>query len=195
MEARISWSSDKGLKGTVRSGCQQKQGTRLAVYGLLLRAQVPQPARFSVPQFPHPQVGICFRMRPLGWSHPGCRWQLEKRSSFQSLRKGKRESGRTVFGFFYVLFGIALKVHSSSLAKSWEFAGRMPATGQTQSQPVGFNPASAGSGSGCSLIPATPAALPCCSKRCKTQGQAACTPSLQPASLLSYKLILSQADL
>lgn len=60
LEARISWSSDKGLKGTVRSGCQQKQGTRLAVYGLLLRAQVPQPACFSVPQFPHPQVGICF---------------------------------------------------------------------------------------------------------------------------------------
>lgn len=70
-----------------------------------------------------------------------------------------------MFGVFYVRFGIALKVHSSSLAKAWELAGRMPATGQAQSQPVGFNPASAGSGSGCSLTPATPAALPCCSKR------------------------------
>lgn len=61
LEAGISWRSDRGLEGTVRSGRQQKQGTGLAVYGLLLRAQVgalPRPARFSVPQFPHPQGGM-----------------------------------------------------------------------------------------------------------------------------------------
>ena len=69
LEARISWSRDKGLNGTLRSGqcTRRKQGPGLAVYGLVLRARVDalnplnwlqQAAYRSVPQFPHPYVGI-----------------------------------------------------------------------------------------------------------------------------------------
>lgn len=69
LEARISWSRDKGLNGTLRSGqcTRRKQGPELAVYGLVLRAQVDVPnqplwlqkaAYCSVPQFPHPSLGL-----------------------------------------------------------------------------------------------------------------------------------------
>lgn len=42
LEARISWTRDKGLNGTLRSGqhTRRKRDPGLAVYGLVLRAQV-----------------------------------------------------------------------------------------------------------------------------------------------------------
>lgn len=69
LEARISWSRDKGLNGTLRSGqrTRRKRDPGLAVYGLVLRARVDalnqllwlqQAAYCSVPQFPHAYVGI-----------------------------------------------------------------------------------------------------------------------------------------
>lgn len=69
LEARVSCSHDKGLNGTSRSEqcTTRKWGPGLAVYGLVVRAQVDalnqplwlqQAACCSVPQFPHPYVWI-----------------------------------------------------------------------------------------------------------------------------------------
>lgn len=136
LEVRISWSRDKGLNRTLRSGqhTSRRQGPGLAVYGLVLRAQVDalnqllwlqQAACCSVPQFPHPCVGILLSCevtkRVVFQGLQVCRWQLKKSSLFQSLRKDKGESVRTglSLGIFYTIFGkaVGVKVHNSSLAE------------------------------------------------------------------------------